>query len=295
MSRIGIDIGGTTIKAALVSNDGRVEDFCSAATPDRPDEAVKKVQGWLEGWLQEAPGAVGMAAPGPLDPDRGIFLDPPNLPGWHGFPIVEKMQKAIPRTFLLENDANAAAVGEYLAGAGAGAASMVFITISTGVGGGIVNGDRLLVGADRNAAEIGNMIIADESPEQEGMNQGAWESLASGTALQAKALEAGYATAAALTEAAGRGEEAALPVVAEWSEWTARGLANIIHTVNPERLILGGGVMNAAEVLLPLIKQRLDSKVYESLRGRVVIRPAALGSHAGVIGASMLERMQQQR
>jgi glucokinase len=292
--RIGIDIGGTSIKAALIE-EGSIITSRERKTPETGDEALGVIGGITEGWLEKSTGAVGIAAPGPLDTEAGIFLDPPNLPGWHGFPLKEKLESMIGRWCLVENDANAAAAGEFTAGAGRSCQSLVYITISTGVGGGIIAGGRLLSGAYFNAGEIGNMIIADEGPYQKGMNRGSWESLASGTALgKAAELELGLAGGAEeFFKLVKKADNAAAQLYRRWLEYTARGTANIIHTLNPEAIVFGGGVMKAADVFFEDLHQEVKGKVYESLREKVDIRRAELGAMAGAAGAAALQTMER--
>ncbi|TVP84913.1 MAG: ROK family protein [Alkalicoccus sp.] len=290
--RIGIDIGGTSIKAALIG-DGGIIKFREKKTPESGDQALEVIGSLTEGWLEKSTGSVGIAAPGPLDTSEGIFLDPPNLPGWHGFPLKEKMEGRLGRECLVENDANAAAVGEFTAGAGKSCQSLVYITISTGVGGGIIAGGRLLSGAYYNAGEIGNMIIADEGPYQAGMNRGSWESLASGTALgKAAELELGLTGGAEeFFNLVKKEDKTAEQVYRRWLDYTARGTANIIHTLNPEAIVFGGGVMKAADVFFEDLHREVKGKVYESLREKVDIRRGELGAMAGAAGAAALETM----
>ncbi len=292
--RIGIDIGGTSIKAALIE-EGRIINFREKKTPESGDEALEVIGRLSKGWMEESAGAVGIAAPGPLDTSEGIFLDPPNLPGWHGFPLKEKMEGMIGRQCLVENDANAAAAGEFTAGAGRSCQSLVYITISTGVGGGIITGGRLLSGAYFNAGEIGNMIIADGGPYQAGMNRGSWESLASGTALgKAAELELGLTGGAEkFFNLVNNEDKAADQLYRRWLDYTARGTANIIHTLNPETIVFGGGVMKAADVFFEDLRREVKGKVYESLREKVDIRLAELGVMAGAAGAAALETMER--
>ncbi|WP_187254542.1 ROK family protein [Alkalicoccus halolimnae] len=286
--RIGIDIGGTAIKAALVE-EGRVIDFKREETPADGETGIMLMKKMVEAWLEVTEEIVGAAAPGPLDTKSGVFHDPPNLPGWHGFALRDRLSEVLGRACLVENDANAAAAGEFTAGAGKGYGSIVYITISTGVGAGIIVGNALLSGAQSIAGEVGNLIIADQGPYQEGMNSGSWESLASGTALGKAAEEKGiHGGAEKLFTLLKEGDRDAERIFEIWLDYTARGIANVIHTINPEAVILGGGVMNEADFIIPRLMPVVREKVYASLREQVVILPALLGAHVGVVGAAGL-------
>lgn len=294
VNKIGIDIGGTSIRAALIS-DGSIISFKKEATPKTPDEGTAVVHRFIREWLHETDSPVGIAAPGPLDTKTGIFLDPPNLPGWHGFQLKQKCEKLFGRECIVENDANAAAVAEYTFGAGVKADSMVYVTISTGVGAGIIAGGCLISGAFGNAGEVGNLIIADEGPVQPGLNQGSWESLASGTALGKMAEERLQLSGGAqeLFKKIEDGSLEAEAVFAAWIDYTARGLANLVHTSDPEMIVLGGGVMNAADIILPRLEEALQRKVYQSAAGKIQLREAELGDYTGVIGAAELNAIKR--
>ncbi|MCE7792682.1 ROK family protein [Salipaludibacillus sp. CUR1] len=295
IKRIGIDIGGTSIKAGLINDRGDVVDHREIETPNTPEEGINTISEMTADWQEEAEEAVGVAAPGPMDLARGLFLDPPNLPGWHDFPFVDAFEKKTEMKCLFENDANAAAVGEYIAGAGRDAKSLVYITISTGIGAGIVLNGQLLSGAQFSAGEVGNMIISEEGAAQAGLNQGAWESLASGTAVKKKVkevfgLEEGAKDLLQLVE---KKDAEALRIFDRWIGHLASGIANIVHVINPEMIVLGGGVMQGKEIILPHLKPAVKRKVYASLENSVMIEPARLGTKTGVIGASFLPLIQR--
>ncbi|SDO38853.1 ROK family protein [Alkalicoccus daliensis] len=291
--RIGIDIGGTSIRAALIDEHGNLSGFKKEDTPESPEQGIHMIKTFIGAWLKETSEPVGVAAPGPLNTKTGIFLDPPNLPGWHNFKLKERLEELLEHPCIVENDANAAAVAEFMAGAGKSAESIVYVTISTGVGAGIITGGHLLSGAYSNGGEVGNMIIADNGPSQQGMNIGSWESLASGKALGKRAAEKLQLTggAPALFEKIEEGSAEAQEIFNEWVDFTARGLANLIHTVDPEVIILGGGVLNKADLILPPLKEALKGKVYASAVDKINLVAAALGGHVGVIGAANLSRV----
>lgn len=289
-NRIGVDIGGTSIKAGLIDHEGELIAHREMPTPTNPHEGIDKLHKLVAEWLDECEEMIGVAAPGPMDLEKGLFLDPPNLKGWHDYPFVEEFERKIGKTCLFENDANAAAVGEYYAGAGQEAKSMVYITISTGIGAGIVLSGHLLSGAQFGAGEVGNMIISEKGPKREGLNIGSWESLASGTAIKQKMEEAFDSKGGAkelLIRVKNR-DEPAIQMFNEWINDLASGIANIVHMINPEMIVLGGGVMQGKDVILPELIPAVQEKVYDSLKESIRIEAAQLGTRAGVIGASYL-------
>lgn len=288
--RIGIDIGGTSIKMGLVDQYGKVLSHRETETPENPEDGLTKIKELIGDWLIETDCSIGLAAPGPVDIEKGMLLDPPNLKGWHNFKIVEQFEKQIGVSCLFENDANAAAVGEYHAGAGQGSKSMVYITISTGIGAGIVLNGDLLSGAQFSAGEVGNMIISDKNHPDRGMNAGAWEMLASGTAIGEKvsATYQSHGGAKELLERVNRNEEEALQIFHQWIDHLASGIANIVHVINPEVIVLGGGVMQGKDTILPKLIPAVKAKVYDSLKDSIHIRHAELSTKAGVIGASFI-------
>ncbi|NJP38346.1 ROK family protein [Alkalicoccus luteus] len=290
MQAIGIDIGGTSIRAASVDESGHVTTFEQIRTPFDPEEAVRWIAQTIDGW--ESGSTIGVAAPGPLQAEKGLFLDPPNLPGWHGFPFKEKLEAAADLSVIMENDANAAAAAEWVHGAGKGTASLAYVTISTGVGAGLIVDGRIIGGFRGNGGEVGNMIIADDGPHQQGMNRGSWESLASGTALGRRAHAAGIRGGAPeLFSLASSGDQAAEGLIAEWIDFTARGLANLFHTVDPDCIVIGGGVSGSAPYFMKQLREAVAAKVYKSAAETIDLRTAALGRSTGVIGAAVLRRL----
>ncbi|WP_416147350.1 ROK family protein [Salipaludibacillus sp. HK11] len=289
-SRVGIDIGGTSIKAGLISHDGEMISHRETPTPEDPNNGMDKINALITDWLDDSEDMIGVAAPGPMDLAKGIFLDPPNLKGWHDFPFVREFEEKNGKVCLFENDANAAAVGEYYAGAGQDARSMVYITISTGIGAGIVLNGQLLSGAQFSAGEVGNMIISGDGPKQVGLNIGSWEALASGTAIKKKVLDVYQSDGGAkeLITKVGENESDAVHIFNDWIAHLAAGIANLVHVINPEMIVLGGGVMQGKDAILPKLIPAVEERVYVSLRDSIQIQPAQLGTKAGVVGASYL-------
>lgn len=305
---LAIDLGGTELRAALVTTEGDVAGFAATPTDARggPDAVIAQMIGLVEKVRAEAPGArpvgLGIGAPGPLDPEAGIVVDAPTLSGWQDVPLVAILTERLGLAVKLENDANAAALGEWRFGAGQGTQSMVFITVSTGIGGGVIVDGRLLHGRRGLAGEIGHMAVSDRPERCACGATGCWEALASGTALSREAAQrvrsgqapalaalAGDApvTARHVGEAARAGDAEALGLLDAEARWLGIGLTNLLHLYSPERLILGGGVGNLLPLMRATIGQTIRERAMPAFRDVPVVG-AALGSHAGLVGAASL-------
>lgn len=282
-ARIGIDLGGTNTRVAVVSKEGHVEKQFKfkthshlemEATLKSISEAVKRFE--LEYEIEH----VGIVAPGPLDLKRGTFLTPPNLPNWHQQELVNPLRNLLALPITLENDANAAALAEAMFGAGRDVDSVFYVTVSTGIGGGFVYKKQLISGAHGSAGEIGNMIVRTDGPIHHTLNIGALETYASGTALQERAKTKGLHDATTLlTDEIERNK---------FVESLAAGIANIIHTVDPDMIILGGGVTVAAGLYWNHLQDAVNARVYPHLRGKTPLVLQQLKGDAGVIGAAFL-------
>ena len=247
--------------------------------------------------------AVGVGAPGLADPKTGILFTSPNLPGWEDVPLRDIIQEKLKKNTFLINDGNAGALGEYYFGAAKGVAHFVYVTISTGIGGGIVIDGKILNGCKGMAGEIGHMTIADEGPPCHCGNQGCWEALASGTAL-AKAAQKriemgagtailGFAdgkianvTAQTVQAAAEKGDPLANQLILKTAYYFGVGLANLVNIFNPEMIVIGGGLSNMGDRLLKpaygVAEERAFNRAYRTVR---FVR-AALGRNSGVLGAA---------
>jgi predicted NBD/HSP70 family sugar kinase len=282
-ARIGIDLGGTNTRVAVVSTEGRVEKQYKFKTQPHLelDALLNQITLAVERFqLEYDITHVGIAAPGPLDLKRGAFLTPPNLPNWHHQAIVEPLRTCLGLPVSLENDANAAALAEAKFGAGRHVDSVFYVTVSTGIGGGFVYKQNLISGAHGSAGEIGNMIIRKEGPLHPTLNVGALETHASGTALHERARIKGLTDSMTLlTDETER---------STFVEDLATGLANIIHTVDPDVLVLGGGVTASAPLYLNHLQEAVAMRVYPHLRGATPIVLHQLQGDAGVIGAAFL-------
>jgi glucokinase len=292
---LGIDLGGTNLRAALVTADGEIveERIVPTETEKGPYHTIQNMIDLCEYFLNKNQiAAIGIGAPGPLDSKQGTILSPPNLPGWDEIPLVTLLEKVLHRRVVLDNDANAAALAEAMIGIGKGKESIFYITVSTGIGGGFVYRNQIIQGAHSCAGEIGNMIIDRYGPVHSNLNKGSLESLASGTALKRSAQEQfgldGHAGELFLL--AMEGYDDAKMIVDTMLTQLAKGIANIVHTVDPHMIVLGGGVMQSKDYIMPILKKKVDLFLYPQLRSKVKLECAALGTKAGVVGAALLSQ-----
>jgi glucokinase len=311
---VGLDLGGTKIAAGVVALDGRV-----VAQSVRPTPVGGGVPAVLDALVEAACAvaaeagvtpdqlvAVGLACPGPLDPAAGVVTNAPNL-GWRNVPVQELLAARLPWPCTTLNDADAAALGEATFGAGQGAQLMLYLTVSTGIGGGIVHRGELLTGAHGAAGEFGHQVIAPDGPRCRCGRRGCLEALASGTAIARRAAEelrrgrasllrelAGGAdekiTAALVGEAAARGDGLAEETIAEAVRYLGIGVANLVALFDPDRVVIGGGVTNLGARLFGPVRESVRREVLPPAGERVEIVQAVLGGLSGVVGAACAGR-----
>ncbi|MFB4165540.1 ROK family protein [Alteribacillus sp. JSM 102045] len=293
--RIGIDLGGTKLRIGAVRNDGILEEVKAIFTPSAPEEGVHHIIEGLRSFEKYEFKSIGCGAPGPLDSWKGILLDPPNLKGWHGFSFVKEIEQYTNLPVTLENDANAAAVAEYYLGVGKGASSIVYVTVSTGIGAGIVMEDHLISGFQGFAGEAGNMIIKSDTEQQGTLNNGSWEAAASGTAISSyvknhfgKDMLPDH-----LFNEYKKGSAAAKKIVDQIIEDLAKGFANIYHLFNPELIVAGGGVINNNNWLISCLNEKIKGLLYPSMRESFKLVSASLGEKTGIVGAAMVSNIKR--
>ncbi|MBC1918663.1 ROK family protein [Listeria booriae] len=289
MYRIGIDIGATNMRVGLfdpadqlVAREQSNTEAISGAT-----QALEKLVRMIEAVDPERlASGIGIGAPGPLDVDNGIILDAPNLPGWHGFRIRDELESCAGKTVFLMNDAKVAALAEAKIGAGAGYSSVQYITVSTGVGGGLVCDGEVFAGSHQHASELGNMIV-DVS-----LKNGTLEDLCSGTALkrESKVLFGKDKTAADLFMHYDAYHPEARRVVAGWLQHFGAALTSIIQVIDPEVFVLGGAVILHNPWLVEELKTVVAQRVYGTMKETIQLKVASLGDDAGLYGAAMLVR-----
>ncbi len=309
---VSVDLGGTHIRAAFFptfeptpATQTKIETL-AAEGPDAVIERIAKtIESQISDNVENNQIRIGIGAPGPLDPATGVILEAPNLPGWKNIPLVERIQAYFNCPVLLGNDANMAALAEWRFGAGAGTQHLVYLTISTGIGGGIIIDGRLLTGAHGYAGEVGHVSISLDGPRCGCGQYGHVEALAAGPAIARRAndkLSAGQESslrekyeaggeirAEDIGQAAHQGDSLALETLNEIGDILGNHLANLAHTFNPEIFVLGGGVSQIGEPFFEPIREAIRKYVIHPfyLEGLRII-PAALGDDAGLVGAMIL-------
>ncbi|MDO8674073.1 MAG: ROK family protein [Dehalococcoidia bacterium] len=308
---VAIDLGGTRIRAALVNSAGKVLDRRSLPTlaGEGRDSVIERILMAANQIIQtvgsERLSAIGIGAPGPLDFRTGVVMSAPNLPGWHDVPLRSIMEASLGLPVVLGNDANLAAFGEATNGAGKGTDNLIYITVSTGIGGGVVVDGKLLLGERGLAAEVGHMAIEAFGPTCSCGNVGCLEALASGTAIARKAREriaagcqtiistllaeqGGEITARMVVEAAKQDDRLAKEIMEAAATYLGVGVVNLLHLFNPKMVILGGGVSHAGNLLFDPVKRVVAARAMPAYTEGLTITPAALGDDAGLLGAAAL-------
>lgn len=252
-------------------------------------------------------GAISVASAGPLDPKTGFIFDAPNIPGWKDFPLGDKLRETFPVPVFIGNDANLAAMGEWKYGSGVGHQDLIYLTISTGIGGGIICNNVLLEGHNGLAAELGHITVQPDGPVCSCGKLGHLEALASGPAIveyvrqlllsgQESTLRLGEKfTAYDVALAAKKGDQLALRAYAHAGLYLGQALASFIHIFNPSIVILGGGVSQSGSLLFEPMLNKLHADVMDpSYLQDLKIVPAKLGDDAGLLGALALARQKLQ-
>jgi glucokinase len=318
---VGVDLGGTTTKIAFVTMDGEIVHKWEIPTDNSNEgqnitgniaRAMDEKLQWL-GLTKEKLIGIGMGAPGPVDYKTGIILNVVNL-GWRdNYPLKESLEVATKLPVAVENDANCAALGEMWKGAGTGAKDLVFVTLGTGVGGGVIASGNIVQGINGAAGEIGHItaIPFGGAPCNCGKT-GCLETVASATGIVRLAMvelgvggrtgkliekfaSNGSITAKDVFDSARNGDELAQKVVAEVSFHLGFTLASIANTLNPEKIVLGGGVSKAGAILLASVNENFAKYAFSAVRESTKITLATLGNDAGVLGAAWLINNQENK
>lgn len=305
------DLGGTHLRAATVDEAGRIHFRLKHPTPraDSADEIVRSlvsaVQECEDQTATRQSGkkitAISIAVPGTVNVKEGLVVKAPNLGCLDGFPLARILSEELKRPATLENDANAAAMGEMWRGAGRGRSTIVCVTLGTGVGGGIILDEKLWRGVDGAAAEIGHMCVDPFGGVACGCgSRGCLEVYASATAIVRMAREASprypesrlqvdaNLTGETIYAAGIAGDELALEVFRRMGVYLGIGLANLINIINPEMIVIGGGVMNGWELFEKYMHQQVAERAFPLLAARVKIVRAECGDDAGLLGAARL-------
>ncbi len=312
---LGIDLGGTNIKSGVVDDAGQPLSSVSLETeaergPDigianLAEAGTRAVAASGVSWDDIT--GVGLGSPGTMDLSRGMLLEPPNLPGWNQLQIRDLLAKSLNKQTVLQNDANAAAYGEYWAGKGRNTRSLVLFTLGTGIGCGIVEEGRIIEGRHSHGGECGHIIIQMENARQCSCGgHGHLEAYASATALVKRALEAldrdptssllrkipaEELTSRAIDQAAVAGDPLATRLMRETAHYLAVGAVCLMHTIDPDIVLFSGGMIAAGPAFLEDIRADIHTMAFPTLAHNVRVEYAALGADAGFIGAAGCARM----
>lgn len=305
---IGVDLGGTRIRAALLDDNLSIlmRDETLTLGEEGPDAVIGRMADLIRSvWPQgDSVLGIGVSSPGPLDPVTGVVLAPPNLPGWHHVPLAQRLNEAFRVPVYVGNDANVAVLAEVARGTARGCKHAIYVTLSTGIGGGVLIDGRLLLGHGGFAAEIGHMVMLINGQELR------FEQAAAGPALAKQARERIEQGAESIItqlvqgdlsridskivgQAAAQGDALALEIVQRAGRLIGLGLTSLLHLFNPEIVVIGGGVSKMGSLLLDPMRAAIrESVIYEGYIDRLRIEMAALGEDVSIIGAAALVHTQ---
>ncbi len=296
MRTIGaVDIGGTKITVGAVSETGAI--LARLEQPTAPQQgftaAIERTKTMLSEVCRQATAdlcGIGVACTGPVDPFTGVLGDVGTLPGWQGGNLVAELEAEFGVATAVENDADAAALAEAGWGIGQGSDRFIYVTISTGIGAGIILFGRLYRGVEGSHPEIGHHVLDPSGPLCYCKARGCWESLASGPAMaewaRAQNPERGALTAEQICEMARQGDEVACRAVEREGDYIGLGLANLVTMFVPDTIALGGGLMKSADLFLDRARAVVRTISTQVPTEKTRIMPASLGADAGLIGAA---------
>lgn len=302
---VGVDLGGTKIYTALVDLEGNIIKEKTVETLAHEGEQavmgriIDTIDYVTEGTDKNLIKSIGIGSPGPLDVKNGIIIENSNLP-FKNFEIVKTIKETFDLPTHLDNDANVATLGEFMFGAGKGTENMVFITASTGIGGGAVLNGKLFRGSTGNALEVGHMTVATEGPRCGCGNLGCAEALGSGTAIGKRAKEAVLSnavtslknyenvTAKEVFKEAANGDRVAKNILNTSLTYLGIAVANTITNFDPEKVVVGGGVVNGGDIVIETIRNVVEERCMAAFVENCTIEKAILGGKAGVLGAAAL-------
>ena len=311
---VGIDLGGTNIKIGCF--DSQLKLICKTAMATKadmgPDAVIDKMAQIVEKLLADSGlsvqdiQAIGIGTPGPAKYSEGIIIKSTNMPKFKNVPICQMLNKKFGKPIAFDNDANVACWGEYVVGAGKGVDDMVFFTLGTGIGGGIISSGKLVHGCGENAAELGHIIIYPDGRRCNCGQRGCVEAYASADATAKRAAEAieagaqsslkkaldekGEITCRDVYEHLKAGDKLAKKITDETAKALAILCINVLHTTEPKRIVFAGGMIAAGDVLLDRIKDFFNEQIWSLKKETVEICFATLGEDAGIIGAAALAK-----
>ena len=307
---LGVDLGGTKIATVVATAQGEILNREYGLTPAQagPDAVITNIFMTIEKALSSGKASpsqllgIGIAAAGIIDCGKGEVIFSPNLPGWNEVPLRDAVERKFGVPTYLGNDANLAALGEWRFGVKREVANLIYITVSTGIGGGIIADGKLYIGACGTAGEVGHMTIDVNGPHCNCGSVGCWEALASGTALAREAVrqinqgahtsiielvdgDMSRIDAKVVSVAAEQGDELAKELISHLGYYFGVGLANLVNIFNPELILIGGGLAKMGDLLLKPAITVVKQRAFTTPANRVEIRPALLGDDSGVLGA----------
>ncbi|HCY36278.1 MAG: ROK family protein [Candidatus Margulisiibacteriota bacterium] len=315
---VGVDLGGTKIATAVATKEGKVLNQLNIPTlaEKGPDVVISRIVNSIENLLSDLKieksqiSSLCIGVPGHVNAEKGKVYKAPNLADWNNIPLKKILKTHFDTNIIIENDANAAALGEFKLGAGKGSSNMFFITISTGVGAGIILNNKLYHGSNNSAGEVGHMTFNPEGPRCGCGNTGCFEAYASGPAMAARAIgklkksakltaeakilidlvdgELDKIDAKTLSEAAKKGDKFSLEQIKENAYYIGIGLVNIINILDPELIVIGGGVSQIGEILFDEIRNAINKRCTMNVDSIAPVVPAQLGTDAGILGAISL-------
>ena len=306
---VGVDLGGTKIYTALVDLEGNiikektVETLAFEGENAVMGRIIDAINYVIDGTEKNLIKSIGIGSPGPLDVKNGVIIENSNLP-FKNFEIVKTIRETYDLPTYLDNDANVATLGEFMFGAGKGTENMIYMTVSTGIGGGAILNGKIFRGSTGNALEIGHTTISQERTRCGCGNIGCAESLASGTAIGKRAKEAVNSNAETSLKnyddvtskevfiEAANGDRVAKEILNTSLTYLGITVANIITTFDPEKVVIGGGVINGGDIVLETIKEEVAKRCMKVFVDSCSIEKAKLGGQAGVLGAAALAIME---
>lgn len=306
---IAVDLGGTHIRVAVVSANGEMKhrDAIPTRSEQGPDEVLRRTAelinkiAYTAQVVPEAP--VGVASPGPLDARTGTVLYTPNLPGWRGVPVVERLAELTSRPISLANDGNCGALGEARFGSGQGIDDLVYLALGTGVGGGVISGGHLVDGVRGLGAEVGHVVIALDGPRCSCGGIGCLESFIAGWAIKRDAelvattaegetllrmANGGEIHAGIVGNAAKAGDPAAMEIMSRVSRALGAAMGALANLFTPEKIVIGGGVADIGAMLLEPAKLAMASYSFVDVRADLTVGFSTLGHDTGLFGAAAL-------
>jgi glucokinase len=311
---IGCDLGGTNLRAGIVDiQTGKVTHLLSTPTLAREghDAVMQRMVGLFQDVIKRSGlpkseiRGIGIGVPGVLDPEKGLVLFLPNLfDGWKNVPLSNKINASLGLPVFIINDVRSITLGEWKFGAGKGASSMICFAIGTGIGGGVVINNNLVMGINGTAGELGHTMVDPDGPQCGCGNHGCLEAYASGPAIAAMGIKAviqgrttligemvaydlNKITPQVIAEAANKGDLIAKEIYAHVGKLIGIASANVSLATGPERIVIGGGVASAGKLLLDPIRRTIQERIFVIPKEKIKVVSAELGDKAGILGSAI--------